>query len=230
MIRFSTLIVCLLIAAMASATEKTPEFEDAIRHSPAGLSRQPDVQRELGVTEKQVADLAKALQPIEEAYVLKVKAAARLKPDEAETALAAALAQASSDASEAVLGLLTPAQAKRLNQIDIQQRVPESYRDEPIRKALGITEVQTTKLIGLKLEYDLKVRRFKREASGATGPKTIPDTELQLAGQELLAGKTYPMLKKEYALVAKNILTNDQLNLWYDSIGEPFPRPLVPKK
>ncbi len=213
-----------------SAAEMLPEFEDVIRHCPAGLCTEAAVQRELKVSDVQIAKLAAVLKPIAEDYAKALPGLPKDNPEVAKAALDKLADSTRVRAMAAAVAVLDAKQAARLRQIDLQERGPGAFEDESVRKALAFTEAQLKKLSALKGEYENKVRRFKRESSGAGSVKLVPDTELPQAGQDLLTGKTYPMLKKEYALAAKNVLTNDQREKWYDLIGDIYPNPVPPKK
>lgn len=218
-------LAVLALVPPAVAADKPPAFEDAVRPTVAGLSADPAVRAELKLTAGQADELAAARAAEEAAYVKAVKAAGATPTAEAVAKL---VADTRAAAAKAVDRVLTDAQRKRLRQIDLQDRGPAAFDDPDVQKALAVTAEQRKKWGELKDQFDVRLGKLKREAGGVTTARTIPDTDLPQSGQESLAGKTVRDLKKEHWLAAKNVLTPDQLNKWYDLIGDPFPP--APKK
>lgn len=216
-------LLALLAAGSALAADKPPAFEDVIRATPAGMTTETLVQEELKLSAEQVAAVGKALAGENEKFVAAWKALGAKPADEGVGKLAADTRRA---ANEAVAKVLSEGQSKRLKQLELQARGPVAFDDPEVRKALGgVTDEQVKKWEAAKDEYERKVRKHRREAGGADTVKRIPGTDLPLTGQEVLDGKTALQLKKEYWLTAKNVLTADQLNKWYELIGDVFPNP-----
>lgn len=226
---FATLVVALAVVCPCPAADKPPAFDNVIRHTPAGMTTETAVQEELKLSDDQKTAVAKAVTAEGEAF-----AAGWKKLGDQPTAEAAGklVADARTAANAAVGKVLTEGQAKRLRQLDLQARGPAAFDDPEVQKALGgVTDEQRKKWAAAKDEYERKLAKLKREAGGATTAKTIPGTDIPLAGQEVLGDqKTVAMLKKEHWLAAKLVLTNEQLDKWYELVGDVFPNPTKPKK
>jgi len=216
-------LTLLAASPVPAAAEHYPPFEEAIRSSPAGLCLRPEVRKELALTDAQVATLPQALKPALEAYDAGVKALAGLEPAAARERHQKLAAEARVGATKAIDGVLTPAQAKRLRQIDMQERWPAVLLDPDVQKELGLTDAQKKKLGEVTADYERKSGRLKRGTSGGAAAKTIPGTDIPLAGQDPLTGVTPAMLRKEYALAMKTVLTPGQQTKWDELVGKPFP-------
>lgn len=224
---FAAAFLTLALVTPAYPSDKPPAFEDAIRPTVAGLSAEPAVRTELKLTTDQLEKLTAALAAEEAAYATAVKATGEKPTAEAVAKL---VTDARATAAKAVNRVLTDAQRKRLRQIDLQDRGPAAFDDQDVQVALAATAEQRRKWGELKDQFDNRLRKLKREAGGVQTARTIEGTDLRRTGEESLDGKTVRDLKKEHWLAAKNVLTPDQLNKWYDLVGDPFPPPSTPKK
>lgn len=219
-------VFCCLVGftiATVAAADHYPSFQDAVVRTRVGLSFQADVRKELCVTDGQVATIETALKPIALKYQDGVRKLSGLDPSAAQAAYNTLVKDVVAAAVKAVDGALKPEQAKRLRQIELQQLGPAAYTESDVRQALGLTDIQLKKLRDISDEYERKSNRLKRTASGAQPYRTIPGTDLPRAGEDTMAGVTPVMLRREHALAAKNVLTPEQVNRWYDLVGKPFP-------
>ena len=130
--------------------------------------------------------------------------------------------------AQALLQLRSPG---RLRQLDLQSRGPAAFDDPQVQTALGgVTDEQRKKWAGAKDEYDRKAGKVRREAGGVDTVRRIPGTDLPALGQEVVGDETLLQLRREHALAAKLVLTTDQLNTWYELIGDVYPNPEKKRK
>lgn len=217
--------VALWLAATCAVTaaDKPPTFDQAIRHTPAGMATDAAVQEELKLTAEQVTAVGKALAAEGEKFAAGWKA---LGDEPKAAAVGKLVAETCAAANAAADKVLTDAQRKRLRQLELQARGPAAFDDPEVQKALGgVTDEQRKKWAAAKDDYERRLGKLRREAGGVDTFRRIPGTDIPAAGQEVLGEKTLLQLRREQALVAKNVLTNDQLNRWYELIGDVFPNP-----
>jgi hypothetical protein len=224
---YTVALLGLILITPLSAADMPPAFADVIRPTVASLCGDPAVRAELKLTAEQADKMTATLETEAAMYAKSVKALGNMPTTEVVTNLMAA---ARVSAAKAVDQVLTDAQQKRLRQIDLQDRGPAAFDDPGVRKALAATDEQRKKWGVLKDQFDSRLRKLKREAGGVQTTRTVGDTGLTRAGEESLDGKTVRDLKKEHWLAAKNVLSPEQLDKWYDLIGDPFPNPTAPKK
>ncbi len=217
------LCVLLLFTFPAFAAEPLPSFADVVRFRPAGLLTESGIQEELKLTVEQVNTIGKAARAGEKAFADGWKGLGEKPLPEAVAKLVADTRVA---ADMAFAAELTAGQVKRLGQLHLQSRGPAAFDDPVVQKAVGnVTDEQRKKWADAKDDFDRKLGRLRRENGGMTTVKTIPGTDIPQAGQVPLTGKTVTALKKEYALASKLVLTSEQLDKWYDLLGDIYPNP-----
>lgn len=112
--------------------------------------------------------------------------------------------------SKAVTGVLTADQAKRLKQIELQQRGTGAFSDEKVAEKLGLSAEQ---------KKDIKtILEDSRKEIG----------ELFKGGREGNFGESFKKvaaLRKETEDKVKDVLTSDQKKTWKQMVGEEFKMP-----
>ncbi len=102
--------------------------------------------------------------------------------------------------------ILDPAQLKRLDQIELQQQVPEAFTTPQVQEALKLTEEQTSKIKGLIHDFD------KMSADITTA-----DPDNLHKGRDWIERLRAEEIKNVFA-----VLTDDQPQAWKEMTGKPF--------
>jgi hypothetical protein len=118
------------------------------------------------------------------------------------------------EAMKTAHAFLKPEQAKRLHEIELQQRGANALSDPVIAKKLGVTEEQAGKVKTILADSQAEMREIFSSAGD----------DRQAAMQKVTA------LRKETNTKAMALLTDDQKKTWKELTGEPFevvqqPRP-----
>lgn len=167
-----------------------------------GLSSQittnKDLQAELKISEEQV-DKIKALREKQQAELRKL------------------MEKIQEDNRKEFEATLTPAQAKRLKQLEVQNQGLRAFTTETNVKALNLSETQVTKIKAVVDEAQKTIGEARREGFGGFGGGGRPDA----AKMEEVNKKVQKLEKQAMADVA-DLLTADQQKVWAEMVGEPF--------
>ncbi len=107
---------------------------------------------------------------------------------------------------KALADALTPEQAKRLKQIQLQQRGAEAFSDPEVATALKLTEDQKE-----------KIQTIREDAR-----KEMTDLFKNAAGNREEAFKKMAGMRKEIAEKVTAVLNAEQKKMWKEMLGEPF--------
>jgi hypothetical protein len=195
------LALVLAVAAVrpAPAQERPrPGAGQAGRSPVLMLANQKSVQEELKLSDEQVKKVAKITEAMKE------KAADLTETDPKERMKKAM--ELFQEAEKGVFALLTPAQAKRLRQIALQQQhLARAVENPEVAKELRLSEEQTKQL------------RAIRESTAKEMSKLSEDAK----SRDELREKTAALTKATEEKLLK-VLTEEQKTKWKELLGEPF--------
>jgi hypothetical protein len=157
---------------------------------------QPSVQKDLKMTEEQIAKVKKAIKS-RQAVREELK---DLDPD----ARAKKLEEITKANDKLAAEILTADQAKRLRQIYLQQQGVNAFTKPEVAKELKLTDEQKKKLEDLQAKAGAQIQALRRPGGGEEAMKKIG---------ELTKGINEDAMK---------ILTAEQKTKWKELTGEPF--------
>jgi Spy/CpxP family protein refolding chaperone len=178
---------------------------------PGLLLMNPGVQKELKLTDEQVAKVRDALAKVREDRKDDLeKLRDRDLPREDRAKLMQKINEANTKALE---GILRADQSKRLKQITLQTRGAQAFNDPEVQKALKLTDEQKDKLQKIGQESGQKMRELFQEGGDA---------------QEMM--KKMAELRKETMTKAAGVLTDEQKKTWKEMTGSPFELRFEPRR
>jgi hypothetical protein len=160
------------------------------------LLQNKSVQQELRLTREQLGQLKTAVEKLLDANKDKLARLRDLSPEEQ----AKVMAPITEQSNKIVVGVLSDAQVKRLREIDLQQRGPMALYDPEVRKALRITDEQTTMLKAL-------------------ADRTMPALQKAYAAKDMRKASEIMRAAEEKL---GTILTEEQKKTWAELLGKPF--------
>jgi hypothetical protein len=104
--------------------------------------------------------------------------------------------------------VLSPAQLKRLKQINLQVRGADALTDRSVQKALKMTNDQVESVRTILADSRKEMTQLRREMSGAGN--------IQAIGEKMMA------LRNEAREKAMGVLNPEQKRVWKDMTGEEF--------
>lgn len=183
----------------------------------AALLGNPDVQKELNLTEDQLTKVREVGQQVREKQKEAFGKLKDLPEDQRRDKAMEIFKSITTETDKALAGVLKPEQAKRLRQLELQQRGAQAFADAEIQKEMKLTDEQKEKI---KTIGEDAAKEAKDIFQGAQGDFQTAMTKMQTLRKETL--------EKVVAL-----LTADQKKAWKDLTGAPFEfkfRPPQPKK
>lgn len=205
----SRFVLTLAIAGLvAGQSYAQPRFGGAMRGimvNPAFLLRNTDVQKELKLTEEQIADYKKFSDGIQETMREKFQELIGLDEKERDAKIKELMTSISADCMKAVK--LTADQSKRLKQIGLQAQGAEAYSDPEVQKALKLTDKQKE-----------EIKTIQKDAQ-----KDMEDMfrDLQGGDRQEIAKKMQEHQKATNQKVVA-VLSEDQKKAWKKLVGAPF--------
>jgi hypothetical protein len=191
------------------------------------LSQKP-IQKELKITDQQ----QKLIEQLMSRQTQLFQNLREMSPDKMEHQIG----KQSKSNDVALNKLLTPEQTKRLSQITLQLRGPQSLGDVAIAKSLDLNTAQKSKIkrIQAEAQRDLQASTFERRdrargsgfgapPAGLGGPQAIgaPDTPEQQAAHSK-AFEKMALLRQGADAKLLNVLNSEQQTQWQEMQGEPF--------
>lgn len=107
---------------------------------------------------------------------------------------------------KSVADTLTPEQAKRLRQIQLQQLGPDAFNDPEVDKALSLNDEQKQKVRGIREEAGKQMREIFQNAGGNREE----------------AMKKMSAVRKDLSDKIAAVLSDDQKKVWKELLGVPF--------
>lgn len=164
------------------------------------LVTQKGVQKDLGLSQKQVDAVVKAAAGVNEKYKDDLAKLATLKAGERskiETKLG-------NETNKAVAGILSAAQMNRLKQIYLQERGPFAFTDTDVLIQMNYTKDQQKKILANERAYQKSLGEL-----GAIKDPAERSKKIQAVIQETIT--------KQLA-----VLTPEQKKIWKELIGAPY--------
>lgn len=190
-----------------------PGFGPGMGGGPVMLLMNPQVQKELGLTEEQIGKLREVGRSLMEQSRERFQGLRDLSPEERRQRMAALMEEARAQAEEALKPVLTAEQLKRLRQIELQVALqgPGGVRTllrKDVAEALGLTEEQRQKLEALADKIAEQMREAFRPGAG-------PEAREQMQ-------KRMEELRGEARAEVEKILNQEQLGKLKELLGAPF--------
>lgn len=183
------------------------------------LLSMPEVQKELKMTPEQndkvktkQADVRTATQAIME-KAGGFQALRDMSPED-RTKLQADMQEVQ---TKAVKEVLDETQMKRFHQLELQRQGPNAFTMPEVKKALDITDEQSTKIAAIQMEQ----QQAMRDARQGFDPQNATADD-RAAMQKKMADAQKVTLDKTLA-----VLTPDQAKKWKEMTGEPFKFPAM---
>jgi hypothetical protein len=210
----------LAIASPGSAQERPPAAQPfggfPASGTPEELLQHADVQKELKLSSQQMQKINQVVRAVREKYQQEFEKVRTLSPEERRRKQTDLVKTVSQEIMSALTNVLEPGQAKRLEQIHLQQQGLKAFADPKIEKALRFTDEQKTKLKTIRDDAAKEARALFRAGAQSNFQEALKKVE-QVRGEAIA---------KSLAL-----LTKEQKQLWQELIGAPFqvpaPAPLI---
>jgi Spy/CpxP family protein refolding chaperone len=169
----------------------------------AALLQNPDVQKELKITDDQKEKLTKISADIREKHKDDLAKARDLSQEDR----AKLMKEISDESSKAYSEVLSADQMKRYKQIQLQQRGAGAFSDPEVQQTLKLTDDQKSKLKTINEDSRKEMQEAFQSAQG---------------GDRQAAQKKIQTLRKDTMDKASAVLTDDQKKAWKDMTGEHF--------
>src|SRR5262245_54667748 len=130
------------------------------------LVENPDVQNELKLTEEQIKKWKAVNDQIRDKHKDDFARVIALKPEARAEFIRDMLKAMNEETIKALAGVLSAGQAKRLDQIDLQQRGAQAFLDAPVQKTLMLTDDQKEQIDTITADASKVIRE-----AGAKGGK-----------------------------------------------------------
>lgn len=203
--KFAVALAALgLLAGAALAQQRFP-FGGGFG-SPAMLLINPDVQKELKLTEEQITKAKDIGQKVREKYkddFAKLKDTPQEQRREKFQELSKTI---SAETDKALKDVLNTDQQKRLKQLELQAKGADAFVDADVEKALNLTAEQKEKVKTLREDAGKEMREIFQNAQGNF--------------QEAIT--KVQTLRKEMLEKASATLSDAQKKTWKDLTGAPF--------
>jgi len=173
-----------------------------------GLVENESVQKELKLSAEQIKKCKDINLKVRDKYKDEFGKIPMLKPEARGEFLRELMKTMGDDTAKELTTVLNPAQSKRLNQIDLQQRGAQAFLDAQVEKALLLTDDQKEQVKTINADA---LKEIQRQLSQGTAGAKIEDF-----GKKMLA------LRKETMDRLMATLTDQQKKAWEDLIGTPF--------
>lgn len=141
------------------------------------------------------------------------------KMQEIRPQIEAAVTAFQGEMSDKVKAILTPEQAARLRQLDLQRRGPLSMADPKVAEELKITPPHRAEIEKIAAAYEQENGQIMRTAfEQARTSGTRPDFESRLSPLRQKVEKT----RKDAEASVLKVLSPEEMAAWTAAIGEPF--------
>lgn len=156
------LIACILSLAFLAAMSLGQGFGGAFGGSPYFLLMRKDVQKELKLTDEQLAKLDDARTAMRDSLMQTFQ-----NNQGNQKAIQEAFQKAMEEADKTSKGILKPDQQKRVLQIFVQQQGANSLQNADVQAAVGLSETQIKKIKDLQqANNDANGKLFERMRNG----------------------------------------------------------------
>lgn len=200
------LTLCLTVGLMAAAHAQAPQRGDP---GPAGLLMNPDVKRELKLTDDQITKLQDSLGKLQDKFKDDFTKFRQMSNDERRKLLRSF----TESYNKAVASVLDEKQMKRFQQIQWQLAGVGALEDPDAQKALKLSEDQRKKLSAVFEDSGKKLQ------------------DLFKGGNVEGKREEFEKIRKDTEDKAYNVLTDEQKKQWKEMQGEPFrPGPRQPER
>jgi hypothetical protein len=203
------LVAVLAAVPVRPAQEPIPSPQSSYSASGTveALLQHPEVQTELKLGSQQIQRISKIAREVREKHKEDFDRLRNLGLQERRRQEADLTKAVSQEIMQALGDVLQPGQAKRVEQIHLQQQGLRAFADSKVEKALRLTDEQKNKL-------KISVEETAREVRLLFGPRSQNTFQQALKKAEAVRGTA---VQKGVVL-----LTDEQKKAWQELIGEPF--------
>ena len=212
--RYGKLVVALTLAVLLGSTALAQLPFAGGFGGASMLLMNPDVQKELNLTEEQVTKAKDVSKQVREKFkedFTKLKDASK---EERQEKMQELFKTIGTETEKSLKDVLKPEQQKRLKQLELQQRGVDALTDAEVEKALNLTAEQKEKIKTLRDDAGKDMREIFK---GAQGNFQEAQTKVQ-------------SLRKETLEKATATLNETQKKAWKDLTGAPFEFKFQPRR
>ncbi len=173
-------------------------------NNPLLLLQNPDVQKELNLSDEQKDKIKEVAQPVQEKMRSAFQGLRDVPQEERREKMQAAMKEVQAESEKAMASLkdtLKPEQTKRLHQIMLQVRGPDAFSDPHVQEKLKLSDDQKN---SIKTILDDTRKDIQEAFQGGGGFQKVQ--EIRKEANEKLAG----------------VLNDSQKKEWKEMTGKPF--------
>jgi Spy/CpxP family protein refolding chaperone len=174
-----------------------------------GALMTPEGQKELSLTEDQLAKIRDVAQSIRTTRLEKFQALQDVAEEDRPAKMREIAREMSATTEKELKEILKPEQMKRYQEIDLQAQGINAFNQEEVAKRLKLTDDQKKKIADIQEDTQSQMREIFQNAGG----------DRQAAGQKMRELMTSSREK------VTALLTEDQKATWKEMTGKPFERP-----
>jgi Spy/CpxP family protein refolding chaperone len=184
-----------------------------------GLVQNQSVQKELKLSEDQIQKVKEAVDGIRSKHQEERTALRSLQGDERQEKSQELNKRVAEETKQALAGILSAEQSKRLKEITLQQEGARAFNGEEVQKALKLTDDQKDKIKTINEDAAKDMRELFPQGGrrGGGGGGAPPDPAVMKERMTKVAA-----LRKENLEKVTSVLTDDQKKAWKDMTGAPF--------
>jgi hypothetical protein len=206
--RYETLLVMVITALPTEPVQLKSQAPPPPAQSPEVLLMQsPEVQKELHLDKEQVQKIDELVRVVREKHTHDWDELRSLAPAERRRKQSDLAKTISQEIRRRLAEVLTPKQAKRLEQIRRQRQGLAAFTDPKVEKALHLSDEQKSKLKRINADAAQEARMVFRAGAPSSFPEKL--TKIEAIGRKAV--------EKAVAL-----LTDEQKKTWRELIGKPF--------
>ena len=200
-----------LAACLAPAAQAQGQRGGGMMGGGAGINllRNPAVQKELKLTDEQIEKATKASEEMREKMMDRREELQGLEGEEMREKMQAMQKEMAADSKKMTDAMLKPEQAKRLDQISLQQRGFMAFSDPDIQSKLKMTDEQKGKV----KEMGDDMQEQMRDLFSPGGDRAEGMRKMQA-------------MQKEMKEKAATLMSEEQKKAWMDMTGDPFEVPM----
>jgi Spy/CpxP family protein refolding chaperone len=172
-----------------------------------GLLKNKSVQKEIKLTDEQVAKVDDVVKQVQAKHNEEFKAAQKIEDQQERREKFGELQKIQSQDILKDLGdVLKPDQLKRFKQIELQVQGTRAFQDPEVQKELNLTDDQKDKIKTISEDAGKEMQEARKSSQGNFEE----------------AGKKFRVIQKDAREKAVAVLTPEQKKTWKEMTGEPF--------
>jgi hypothetical protein len=204
--RHGKLAVAVLVVGMLAGTAVGQNFVGGPVAGAGVLLGNPDVHKELNLTEDQITKAREVSQSVRERMKDHFDKLKKLKPEQQKAQFQELHKANEAEVQKVLKDVFNADQHKRFKQLELQWRGATTFADPEIQQTLKLTDQQKEKIKTINLDLDKEMREAFKAGQG--NPKE---------GMTKIGA-----LRKDGLEKATAVLNADQKKTWKELAGEPF--------